>query len=434
VNSKLVVIVFLSFLIFTSAGLLTWQHYGMNLSFTVLGKDSDRYNAYPVNDQVNGGASQTWMQQFDDRIVLNCDIVMADYAYPFCEIAVQFSADNNGVDLSIYDHVKLELGYTDSPNDKIRIQIKNSNPIYTTVDDPTSEKFNIVEYNPADEGTQITIALDHFQVPEWWIASYHVPISLSMPEFNNATTIEVSTGYNISPGKHEIWVKEISFTGKRMSYTEIVTFLVVVWVSAAVLMLVVTLVKFQRGHNVNKQRIKELKSINRALDLHSQEMERQAKTDPLTGAMNRAGVSETLLQWQTDARRYGMKFSVIFCDIDYFKNVNDNHGHSVGDAVIVEIASLLRSHTREMDFVVRWGGEEFVLLCPNTSLEASSALAEKLRKTFEVHPWPESLKVTCSFGVGQMKPTENIEQFFKRADEALYIAKEHGRNRVEISE
>jgi diguanylate cyclase (GGDEF)-like protein len=112
--------------------------------------------------------------------------------------------------------------------------------------------------------------------------------------------------------------------------------------------------------------------------------------------------------------------------------INDTHGHDHGDAVLVKVARTLVEYLRTSDAVARWGGEEFLLVCPNTSLESGKALAEKLRYRIR-NLGSDACAISASFGVATLG-NESIEKLIKRVDEALYLAKQNGRDRVEISE
>jgi diguanylate cyclase (GGDEF)-like protein len=130
------------------------------------------------------------------------------------------------------------------------------------------------------------------------------------------------------------------------------------------------------------------------------------------------------------AKRYGIPLSVVLLDIDKFKKVNDTFGHQVGDTVLQEIASLLLKNVRAADTVGRWGGEEFLILCPQTTLEESANIAQKLRESIETHTFPHVVHNTASFGVASHGKNDTKEDIVGRADKALYKAKANGRNQV----
>jgi diguanylate cyclase (GGDEF)-like protein len=122
--------------------------------------------------------------------------------------------------------------------------------------------------------------------------------------------------------------------------------------------------------------------------------------------------------------------AVIFIDIDHFKSINDTHGHDVGDDVLRKFASVIASGIRSSDRLVRWGGEEFLIVCPGTNVHQGRTLAENLRRTLHQQAWPAGLRVTASFGVAQHHERDAVGVVIKHADEALYRAKRGGRDRV----
>ncbi|MBF0588960.1 MAG: diguanylate cyclase [Magnetococcales bacterium] len=155
-----------------------------------------------------------------------------------------------------------------------------------------------------------------------------------------------------------------------------------------------------------------------------------ANCDPLTDLANRRRLEELVVREFKRDDRYGQGVGLIFCDIDFFKRINDTHGHDIGDDVLKAFSEMLVAQTRDNDTVARWGGEEFVILLPEQNLEGAEVLAEKLRKETETLHLPEVGQISCSFGVAIRQKGELLEPLCKRADEAVYRAKKEGRNRV----
>ncbi|TNE77281.1 MAG: diguanylate cyclase [Gammaproteobacteria bacterium] len=155
-------------------------------------------------------------------------------------------------------------------------------------------------------------------------------------------------------------------------------------------------------------------------------------TDALTGLYNRNKLDELLLKECKLVNRGSPVFSVILLDIDHFKHINDDHGHLVGDQVLKVFAGSLKCNVRATDSVGRWGGEEFMIICANTSLLGAEKLAEMLRNTIERARFPDGIHATSSFGVAEYFPGESIDSLIKRADEGLYWAKNNGRNCVHV--
>ena len=160
------------------------------------------------------------------------------------------------------------------------------------------------------------------------------------------------------------------------------------------------------------------------------QLERLATTDILTGLVNRSQFDAVLKNELNRHDRYSRPLSLIMLDLDYFKDINDNYGHDVGDQVLVELAHLLKRNLRKADCCARWGGEEFMLLAPETSLEQAVILADKIRSTIKHTDFPIQGSVTASFGVVEVHSQESGKSVMKRVDDALYRAKEKGRDRV----
>lgn len=160
------------------------------------------------------------------------------------------------------------------------------------------------------------------------------------------------------------------------------------------------------------------------------QLERLATTDMLTGLVNRSQFDVILKSELNRQHRYARPLSLIMLDIDYFKDINDSYGHDVGDQVLIELAHLLKRNLRKADCCARWGGEEFMLLAPETSLEQAVRLADKIRSAIKHTAFPLQNSVTASFGVVEVHSSESVKSVMKRVDNALYLAKEKGRNRV----
>jgi len=160
----------------------------------------------------------------------------------------------------------------------------------------------------------------------------------------------------------------------------------------------------------------------------------QATTDTLTGLLNRRSITDILQDELNRAQRLNTSFSIIMFDIDHFKQVNDNHGHEVGDTVLKIVAKTVKSRLREVDALARWGGEEFLILLPGTELEGALALSDTCRQILADTPIEDVGQVTASFGVASHNPDESIRALIHRADDALYEAKNAGRNRVEMAQ
>lgn len=175
-----------------------------------------------------------------------------------------------------------------------------------------------------------------------------------------------------------------------------------------------------------------IKVVSSELEASIQGATRLSMTDQLTQLANRLQLDQVLDQQVKRADRYTTLFSIILLDMDYFKYINDTHGHLMGDKVLVQVAQTIMANTRGADIVGRWGGEEFLIIAPNTSTSNAALLAEKLRSALENIELPFAGRITASFGVTGFLHGDDPETLVARADAALYAAKNAGRNRVAI--
>jgi diguanylate cyclase (GGDEF)-like protein len=178
-----------------------------------------------------------------------------------------------------------------------------------------------------------------------------------------------------------------------------------------------------------------VKALVEEVERQKQELERISRTDGLTALDNRRHLEERLEEMFEHARRLHEPLACVMVDLDHFKSVNDTHGHQAGDAVLQQLAAILRREAREIDRVGRYGGEEFMLLLPGAQIDSAVTFAERVRRAIEAHTFTfdgGTLQRTGSFGVaGWPHPrVVNADGLVKASDEALYVAKETGRNRV----
>ena len=183
--------------------------------------------------------------------------------------------------------------------------------------------------------------------------------------------------------------------------------------------------------------VTERERTQRELERTHAELERLARTDPLTGLANRRSLMEELEQEVERSERYGRPLSLVSVDLDHFKSVNDTHGHAAGDEVLRQAAQALRSVCRDVDLAARMGGEELALLLPETDVAGARIVAERVREriagTEHRSPAGEAFRVTASLGVATARRGASGESLLQAADEALYQAKDAGRNQVALA-
>jgi diguanylate cyclase (GGDEF)-like protein len=177
---------------------------------------------------------------------------------------------------------------------------------------------------------------------------------------------------------------------------------------------------------------RDITNMASSLDSINQKLNDAARTDGLTGILNRRSCDEVLEQHFNAALRYDMIFSVVMLDIDHFKSVNDMHGHAAGDQTLRTFAAICQEQIRDCDFIFRFGGEEFLVLLPNTDKNDSMVVAERIRKSIRnatIELEDKKIKITASLGISSF-PEDGLEQgeLIRNADNALYKAKDNGRN------
>ena len=382
----------------------------------------------PESDSVDGGTSAIALERTDSSIIVDYEL-REGYAYPYAGVKI-FLGDGKtrGKNLSHYDSIFVWV----KPRGEgtVRLYMRGYDSAFYRQDDETSLKFNEVEFFPLEETYPAVFVPQEFRVASWWVAQNEINVHKARVDLSNITLIEIQTGTNAPLGYGTLEIRGLCFKGKKIAKVDLVTILVVIWFVTFLIILVIRFFDYSRERVANKRKQEELEKNLAALQIEKSEYEKSSKEDPLTGCLNRAGFSSILLREQENLSKNGCPVSFVILDIDHFKDVNDTYGHSVGDEVLVNLTRLIRDKIRNTDALVRWGGEEFVILCSDTPIQNAQFLAEKLRVAIEGAVLIKQQQVTCSFGIAEMIPGEDPKKLFERADKALYSAKEGGRNRV----
>ncbi len=196
----------------------------------------------------------------------------------------------------------------------------------------------------------------------------------------------------------------------------------------------------EESHDVYTQLTRlnsQLRTMHYELEKKNSELERLAYYDTLSGLFNRRAILAKLDEWLHIVKRYDDRLSVVMLDLDDFKQVNDTFGHRAGDRVLADIAGLLRRSVRQTDFCGRYGGDEFLMILPQTDVAGAAILAERMRAAIDgcpMHgPKADTFKITASLGAAEYCDGDDEDLLVGRADTALYRAKDGGRNRVEVA-
>lgn len=395
-----------------------------------------------TSDIIQGGASTIDVDKsVKQGVHFKCNLI-PQYQWPYCELKINLSRIDEqgnslpdvGYDLSEYTEIFLNMDYIGPAPERVRIYLRNYNPAYTNLAiDDNSMKVNELEYSPNLYPGGAFFNMSDLNVASWWTRLREIPPDFQGVEFTNVSLIEIASSGIAKYGEMEVHVKDISFRRLYITKENLLFSIIMIWLACAFLYLIIQLSRYRTCLVDTRKRQTRLLEVMHVLKLEKHEIDRMAKRDKLTGLRNRIGLSSHLVSCENKLIELNTPFCIIFIDIDFFKNVNDQHGHNTGDDVLVAFAQEIYQNIRIADKLARWGGEEFILLCKKTSLDQAAKIAEKICRKVSEKKFVHNLRITASFGVAEMYQQESTKQFFDRADKALYKAKKMGRNQVQMA-
>lgn len=394
---------------------------------------SKNVHAYIHGD--TNSASKSMVSWLDfDKLIWQCDIENDGQSHS-CggNLAIGTGTAGEGVDLSGYDHVNLELLYTGADK-RLRIYSRNFIKGFSNEQNTQTAQFNNALIPTQFLNGPLNINFAEFFVAEWWINDFQAPRELMRSQFGNTIAFGVDLSYPTSPGLHTFQLKKLEFVGlwvsKERWYLGILSF----WIAAIFIGGGYNLWRLKQQYKAERARLDSLISQNSMLENETNHYKQLSMLDQLTGLLNRHGLSHYIDKNFSAAKH--QEVALIVVDIDFFKRINDGYGHSGGDIVLQKIAHVLRDNIRATDYAARWGGEEFLIVMPSTSLRDAHAIAEVLRVQVENSRFDDlpDLRVTISLGVGAIDGVEPFHLLFRRVDVALYQAKAQGRNCVITAE
>ncbi|WP_410499932.1 diguanylate cyclase [Chitinibacter sp. S2-10] len=411
-------------LIILSLGLLLWQHYGMNRSLRIDFSNPAQFSAF--DDRELGGASTASVQASKDGAIMHCQLNDKQHIWRFCGLAIDLGQGQKGVNLSAYDEMQLELAMQTASGSSLNVYLGNFEA-YSNNKELISLKLHGTLVTTTPYRSTIKIPLASLTVPTWWLEEGFAPVYDPVARLDNIRKIALSTSDGSASGQYRISLHALEFHGKWISKTNLQTGLLAFWLLAALAYVLKSWLDAYRLAQIEQKKRTRAEQSHEKLAAKANQLQQKVMTDPLTGALNREGLSDFLLRVDLNG------LSVLFADMDHFKRVNDGYGHAVGDAVLQQLSALIKTTIRKTDRLVRWGGEEFLIICPATSVTEAGILAEKLRTAVCASNWPADLSMSCSFGAAECQENEDFARTIERADAALYRAKAQGRNRVELA-
>ncbi|CAH0529940.1 GGDEF domain-containing protein [Vibrio hippocampi] len=396
--------------------LIVWQELGMNLQYRI--PQAAFSKTIALNDDVNGGLSRSKLKTSNGNSSLTCETVQSD-TFSFCSVLIPVNERlGQGVDLSRYDQLSITLSYQEKE------QLRDTILIYLLNDEGLPKSRNTFESMRANQAAIIPnlgnkssyqLPLSQFSVPSWWM--YHHPeLKQHSATFDNVKYIQIATGDSFIAKNVTIEIEDIAFSGKWISKLDLYRFIVIVWLSSAILY----------GITIAHRHIRTLTQSAQRLHSEKQNYLKLAQYDHLTKALNRRGLDHL-------CRNLGSGCSVILFDVDNFKSVNDQYGHDEGDRILVEIVEYTSTNIEKNCHLARWGGEEFIVICEQTTGTQAYAIAERLRGLIEqkIH-LIDGQSLTCTFGIAEV--VQSQDQAIKQADVALLQGKNSGKNCVILSQ
>ena len=349
--------------------------------------------------------------------------------YPYsCGYSLSLSADHaEGFDFTQYSQINLNLRYAGTKN-SVRFSLRNTNPAYMQGNNVESAKFMSVMLQTSDLDRPIAIKLSELTVAEWWLKDFNIPREHAAPELDNIISLAIDF---VSEGDSTIQVKSIELEGAWVSAEQLYFSILAFWLAVILWESISKFLDIYRRYNLAQKYTEQLVEDYKQLEKTKEKYETLSTTDILTGVLNRAGISEFLSKlFDSDYEK--SQLGLVMFDIDFFKHINDTNGHDCGDRVLKELTKVVQKHTRKSDLLGRWGGEEFILICPMSSHLHIQTLAAKIRQAVEEHTFEPNtpIHVTISIGATMAKQNEPFEKAFKRLDDALYAAKHQGRNKA----
>ena len=386
---------------------------------------------------VGGSSQHRWIDE--ENNTWECDI--GDKApYPYCAVVFIWSdaLPLTKLDLSHLDSLELVVGYEGDAS-RLKIFLRDYYPLVESAefkDTPVFEEaiyntqFNQVYVQTKQAEQKLSIPLSDFKVADWWVSNNDLPFSAFNSSLAQVIALGIDIPHPIPLGKHKISVKELSFVGAYLRKEDLNSAMIIFWAIVILAEIIVSHRRMQGLVEINRKRVLQLSQENTRI-------RKKAERDLLTALYNRQGLKVTIRQ----LRENGLlaQYMVLVVDVDHFKQVNDTHGHTVGDQILVQLAEVIRCNLREQDHAARWGGEEFVLLIRSDLGGRLDSFVDRLRtRIASNHFYASSVDtkflITVSIGGAHIAEYDSFEATFEKADEALYIAKNSGRNKYVISQ
>ena len=383
-------------------------------------RPSGTWKTSAVNDQINGGNSSAADESTGSEFAFR-HTVRAGIANPFAILVLRPNEADTLFDWGWMETISITAYIEGRESDNYRLLLRNRENEFFVAEDDLSQRYNQASLKLTNRRTTQTISRNAFYVPGWWIERMSIPPENSSPRFNGVEWIELYTASVAEQSEGRVVIEEIKISGKWISASLFYKSMFGMWLCFG------NLVACSQIAGLRK-RLMQSKTIELSLQRKTAELAHIATLDPLTQLFNRRGMRPHATLAMRELRQTGKSFSLIMLDIDNFKSLNDQNGHSYGDKVLKHVALVVSESLTEDSHAARWGGEEFVIICRDNNLKSATDLAEHIRQRIE-----HDIQITCSFGVCEVGPESEFSEALDLVDECLYQAKQDGKNCVKTA-
>jgi diguanylate cyclase (GGDEF)-like protein len=386
----------------------------------VLHPDLTNYIDESLDSAVGGQSELIWLDK--ENLHWVCEL-NEGAPYPYCGISIAWSNEPfRQLDFASYDGLEMDLEYKGQAK-YIRVFLRNYYPLPNMTDVIGKAKFNSISKASQDFQQISYIPFDELRVADWWLNDNQIPLEDIKPDVSKVIAVGLDIPYPNKLGRHEFKLHRLRVVGEYFSKESLYLAIIMFWAVLLLVDMLISQLKLRTKVQLNGQQLLELKE-------KSAIYQQKAEHDKLTGVLNREGLNRIVNDLHS--KKLLHQYTLLVLDLDFFKQVNDEHGHVIGDKVLQETAVALTDCVRKYDMVSRWGGEEFVILFHCMDTDSILPFAEKVRKNIESKSFVDGKldKITISVGATNLVKDELFERAFIRADKALYEAKRTGRNRT----
>ena len=372
-----------------------------------------------ADDRESGGTSEASAKIDGDFFKFNYKIGKVPFTKNYSLISICLG-ETFPSDLSWVDRFEITSKTSRPQGEHVTFNVKDFDPTVSVEENPTSQKYNETLLRLSNQLETVTVHRDDFFVPTWWQQKFNVKGKAAKPSFKNVTSFDFNAN---TTGSGEIEIASVRCVGQWFDGATLNQSLLWMWMGGTLIGIIFRMLKLKKKLDDKTVSALELQAHNELLVAKSATYYELAHRDPLTGLLNRYGLQA---EFDELSSKGNFDYAVLLFDLDKFKEINDNLGHSYGDRVLFDVATIVRSKLGDKDIFARWGGDEFLVILGNRTVEEASSFAEDVRELVLA----SDLIYSCSFGICKSEVDCDFESTFSKADSAMYESKNNGRDKI----